>query len=239
MERLRESHPDLFTVQTLVRTWGAMNFRYVAGAKEGTRRLVRTLPDSMKKVDFRRRALTPLQSGKSLWEFPATWLMSNEAWCWQSCVVPKSEDKLSRATWRTVLSLPAHKSKAGGGVDQSEQPTEKKTELSSAPVYTVKKDPSIAPLAAKYPSGRPLREEEMKSPRNYKPRNVSGDFICWDYSKHAGCNAESARCFHAKHELIKLKGLHPVILIRLDRRGGHRNNKKIAIKDIDGHVQSL
>ena len=39
--------------------------------------------------------------------------------------------------------------------------------------------------------------------------------------------------------MIKTNGLRPLILMRLDRRGGHLAGKKIYAKNVDGHVQAL
>ena len=39
--------------------------------------------------------------------------------------------------------------------------------------------------------------------------------------------------------MIKTKGLRNLIRMHLARRGGHKAGKKIPVKDIDGHVQSL
>ena len=69
MWRLRESHPGLFTVETLAVTRGAMNIRYVAEVKEDAMGLVRTLPDAMGEVDFRRKDLAPLKTEDPMWVF--------------------------------------------------------------------------------------------------------------------------------------------------------------------------
>ena len=237
-ERLHGSHPDLVTAQTLVRTLDAMNFRYVAEVKEGARRLVRMLPGSVEKVDFLRNALAPMKSGKPLCGPPSTWLMENESGYWKSCVAPKLEDKVPRATRRTVLSFPAHKSKAGGMSDLFEVPPVQMG-TSGAPTFSVTNGAPNSPHAVKYPDGRPLREEEIKAARSHKPRNPNGDLLCWCYSTHDGCKSEAGKCFRGEHELTKLKGLHPVILMHLERRCGHRSNTKVAIEDIDRRAQSL
>ena len=64
-------------------------------------------------------------------------------------------------------------------------------------------------------------------------------YLCWNYSTRAGCTADADKCTKGKHELIKLKGLRPLINTHLIRIGGHRTNKKSAIEDIDMHVQAL
>ena len=46
-------------------------------------------------------------------------------------------------------------------------------------------------------------------------------------------------CHRGKREVVKTKGLRPLIRMHLARRGGHRAEKKIPTKDIDGHVQNL
>ena len=79
----------------------------------------------------------------------------------------------------------------------------------------------------------------MKDSRIHKPNGIGGSYPRWDYSVHAGCKFDADQCLQGKRELIKLKGLRPVINRNLIRRGGHRGNKKIAISGIDGYVQSL
>ena len=40
-------------------------------------------------------------------------------------------------------------------------------------------------------------------------------------------------------ELIKLHGIHPLIMMHLARRGGRRSEKKIHPGDVDGRVQNF
>ena len=49
LERLHESHPDLFTMQIIVSAWEDMTFRYTDAVKEGTRKMVRMLPETVRK----------------------------------------------------------------------------------------------------------------------------------------------------------------------------------------------
>ena len=106
METLRDAHPELFTAPMMVQTWEAMNFNDISEIKECARRAIRTLADSIGEIDLRRRALTPSPSGKPLWGYPSTWLMTNEAGFRQSTVIPKLGEKVSSATWKTVLPPP-------------------------------------------------------------------------------------------------------------------------------------
>ena len=62
MERLREAHPDLFTLTTIVGAWGEMAFRYIAAVKEGGRKAARMLPETVRKGELRRKALTPFRT---------------------------------------------------------------------------------------------------------------------------------------------------------------------------------
>ena len=100
LERLRESQPELFTLTTLVNTWGGMTFRYIAAIKEGTRKMVRMLPETVRKGEFRRKALT-LADGRSRWGFPTTFLMDHPTGFWLSTAVPRLEEKVSRNSWKT------------------------------------------------------------------------------------------------------------------------------------------
>ena len=119
--------------------------------------------------------------------------MTNAAGFWQSTVIPKLEEKVSRASWKTVLSSPAPKSKAGGESHPDALVGElistlgdKKTNLTERP-------------AQKYPAGRPLRDEEVKAGRNRKPKSLGGRYLRWDYSTHAGCNFDATNCPRGKH----------------------------------------
>ena len=94
MIELHESQPDLFTVSFLCQTWEAMTYAYLAEIKDGTRRMIRMLPDVVKKTDLRRKALSPGPSGRVLWEYPTTWFMTHPAGYWQASVKPKLEESV-------------------------------------------------------------------------------------------------------------------------------------------------
>ena len=77
-----------------------MTFRYIAAIKEGTRKMVRMLPETVRKGEFRRKALT-LADGRSRWGFPTTFLMDHPTGFWLSTAVPRLEEKVSRNSWKT------------------------------------------------------------------------------------------------------------------------------------------
>ena len=77
MVELHESQPDLVTIAFLCQAWEAMSYTYLAEIKDGNRRMIRMLPDVVKKTDLRRRALSPGPTGRTLWEYPTTWLMTH------------------------------------------------------------------------------------------------------------------------------------------------------------------
>ena len=144
-------------------------------------------------------------------------------------VLPKLEERVSRSSWKMILGKPTDNSRAAGEADDVWGETSGWKEW--------KKDDAKNDA---YPAGIPLSTVEIKSSRNFRPKSLEdGSFLCWDYSSHAGCKAPNGTCTRGKHEVIKTKGLHPLIRMHLARRGGHRAEKKIQIKDIDGHVQSL
>ena len=174
MEKMRESHPELPTVPLLVRTWGPMNLRYIAEVKGGTRRVIRMLHDSVKKIDFRQKALSPLKTGPPLWKYPATWLMSNSAGYWQSIMIPKLEDRVSRAEWKAVLALPAQKNKSGGGGMEDSAVVQEEVSAAPAAWKPNAQGAHKPPIATKYPDGRPLRGGEVRASRNHKPKGLDG-----------------------------------------------------------------
>ena len=83
MIELHETQPDLFTIAFLCQTWVAMSYSYIAEIRDGARRMIRMLPDVVKKTDLRRKALSPGPSGRVLWGYPTTWLMSHPTGYWQ------------------------------------------------------------------------------------------------------------------------------------------------------------
>ena len=123
---------------------------------------------------------------------------------------------MSSATWKTILST-GLKEKRGGGQEDGNERT----------------------AHDQYPAGIPLTSEEIKASRAFRPVNTAGQSLCWDFSSHAGCKAPAGQCSRGAHEMLKLAGLHRLIKMHLSRRGGHRSEKKISVKDIDGHVQNL
>ena len=78
-ERLRGDHPYLFTISVLVNTWGPMTFRHIALVKEWARKMVRTLPGTVRKGEFSRMALTPMADGRTRWGYPASFSAEHPA----------------------------------------------------------------------------------------------------------------------------------------------------------------
>ena len=193
-----------------------MAYAYIAEIKDGTRRMIRMLPDVVKTTDLRRKALSPGPTGRVLWEYPTTWLMTHPTGYWQESVKQKLEERVSRATWKTILS--------GNTKDKPGVGGESTTESASQDLY---------------PAGMPLSQQEIRASRSFRPLNSAGQSLCWDHSSLAGCKAPAGQCARGVREVMKLTGLHPLIKMHLARRGGHRSEKRIPVKDIDGHVQNL
>lgn len=55
----------------------------------------------------------------------------------------------------------------------------------------------------------------------------------------AGCGGPESSCSRRKRELIKLRGLHPIIEIHLAHRSWHIGAAKIQAVAIDGFIQRL
>lgn len=91
MIELRESHPDLLTITFLCQAWGAMSYTYISEIQDRDRRMIRAFPDVVKKTDLRRKALPPGPTGRVLWGYPTTWLMTHHTGFWKSTAKPKLE----------------------------------------------------------------------------------------------------------------------------------------------------
>ena len=221
-QRLHEAEPEVFPLVFLISSWEAMTFRYISEVMDGTRRLMRMLPDNVRKTEYRRKALSPDVNGLPRWEFPTTWLMEHHTGYWLPIAIPKMEETISKSARKAVLHQPSKHLRAAG---ESSPPD-------SVPLKTVK--------TTVYPAGLPLRPDEIQRARGHRPRSLEGgESLCWDFSSHAGCANPESSCARGKHEVIKTRGLHPLIRMHLARRGGHKSEKKILPADVDGVAVSL
>ena len=229
MERVHEARPDLFSVETISAAFEEMNYVYCAQIREGTRKIMRLGGEGMKKPAFARIALNPTVSNKTRWEYPTVFLMHHDSGLWLARIVPRMEEKVSKATWKALTEQEKRKGAGGSGADLEE---EKDLEPDRAVVE--KGNRKI------YPSGKPLRLEERDLSRKFRPKSTStGDYLCWDFSSHAGCNEKGSFCSKGKHEMMSTKGLHYSILMQLARRGGLKASRRIEPEKIDGYIQAL
>ena len=100
---------------------------------------------------------------------------------------------------------------------------------------------SEAPQVKKlYPAGKPVRLEEREWSKLHRPKSMSaGEYLCWDYSTHAGCGERNEERQKGEHEMMSTFGLHGSILMQLERRGGHRSGRKIRPGEAGGYLQAI
>ena len=55
--QIHEAKPDARPLHFSISSWGAVDYRYFSEVMGGARILLRTLPDSVRKTEFRRKAL--------------------------------------------------------------------------------------------------------------------------------------------------------------------------------------
>ena len=89
LDRLHEAHPDLSTIQIIAEAWKNMTFRYIAPLKEWDRKMVRMFPETVRKGELRRKALTPMEDGRARWGYPTTFPMGNPAGSWHPIAVAR------------------------------------------------------------------------------------------------------------------------------------------------------
>ena len=158
LERLHEARPELFTVDFISEPFEEMNFHYIAQIREGTRKLMRLGAGRVRKPDFARLALNCVHGKAPRWEYPTTFLMRHRAGLWLSRIVPKLEEKVSRAAWKSVLDAP--------------KTNEKDSKAGSVPGVSIHRTKRL------YQAGRPLRVEEQEISKQHRPRSMtSGDYL--------------------------------------------------------------
>ena len=142
----------------LISSWGAMDYRYILEVMGGARRLLRMLPGSARKTEYRRKALAPGAEGRPRWEFPTVRLMVHHAGCWQSIAFPKMEGGAPKSIWKATIRSPIKPIRAAG-----DPPPPQPTHV---------KDKNDA-----YPSCTPLQADEIKLALNYHHRPIEGASI--------------------------------------------------------------
>ena len=101
--QIHGARPEVLPLHFPISTWEAMTYRYISEVVDGTRRLLRMLPDNVRKTEYRRKASAPGVHGRPRWEFPTTWLMDHHTGYWLSIAIPKIEERISKSTWAAVL----------------------------------------------------------------------------------------------------------------------------------------
>ena len=228
LEKIHEARPDIFTVDIISGVYEEMNYLYCAQIREGTRKIMRLGGEGMKKPSFARIALNPTANNRTRWEYPTVFLMHHEAGHWLSRVIPRMEEKVSKSTWKTLAEQEKRKG-AGGNVNEMIESEEEVVNIA------IDKDKRRI-----YPAGKPLRLEERQLSTQFRPKSTSaGDYLCWDFSSHAGCTEKANSCPKGKHDMMSPNGLHYSMLMQMARRGGHKSGRRIEPEKIDGHIQAL
>ena len=157
---MHEAQPEVSPLHFRIDAWEAMTYRYISDVMDGTRRLLRTFPDDVRKTEYRRKALPPGPQGQPRWEFSTTWLMDRHTGYWLPISIPKMEAKISKSAWNAVLQQPTKQLRAAG-----ETPTPLETLLTGTP-HAGKTSP--------YPAGMPLRPGEIQRARGHRPKSLEG-----------------------------------------------------------------
>ena len=205
----------------LFQCWEAMSYRYIAEIKDGARRMMRMHPDMARKTDFRRKALSHNATGSSIWAYSTVWLTGRSTGFWQSAVLPKLEERVSRSTRGSILSASMNKKKIRASGEEDRELLYK-------------------PNAAAYPAGTPIRVGGNQGVAQFQTRvNGNQGIPALGFPTHGGCKSADGIRRRGKQEAIQVKGPHPLIGMHIAFRGGHRPEKKIPVKDIDVHVRKF
>ena len=148
--RTHEAQPEVIHLHFLITCWGAMTYSYVSGVIDGVRRLMRILPDNVRKTEYRHKALAPEPQGRPRWGFPTTWLMGHHTCYWKSIAIPKVGRKISKSARTAVLHEPVRNLR-----DEDER---------EDPLTNLKSPPEV------YPPGNPLLPSEIKASRIHLQR---------------------------------------------------------------------
>ena len=155
-------------METISAAYEEMNSVYCAQIREGARKIIRLGGDGMKKPAFARIALNPTVGDRTRREYPTVFLMRRDSGLWLALIVPRMEEKVSKATWKALAEQEKRKGARGSGSDVLE--TEKGPEPE---MNVVGKDKRKT-----YLPGKPLKLEERDLSREFRPKSAStGDYL--------------------------------------------------------------
>ena len=136
-----------------------MDYRYISEVMEGARRLLRMLPDSVRKTEYRRMAVAPGVDARPPVGIPDTLADGASRRVLAVDRMAHNGRKIATSDWKAVLHSTTRLMRAAG----------------DPPPAPPVKDRSDA-----YPAGMPIRPDDIQHARNYRPRSIDGgEYLCW------------------------------------------------------------
>ena len=95
--RICEAQLAVFPLHFSISAWDSMTYRYFSDVTDGVRRIMRMLPGTVRKTEFRRNALTPGPLGSPRWDFPTAFLMGHRTGYGRSTAISEAEEEISKS----------------------------------------------------------------------------------------------------------------------------------------------
>ncbi|CAK9112089.1 Uncharacterized protein SCF082_LOCUS51984, partial [Durusdinium trenchii] len=177
-------------------------------------------------------ALSPGPDGQPWLQLPGTFRLDDETQYFCTDMLPRMQRQLSRACWAGAQKRGAGGGgRAAGGGEQAEA----RTEPGDAPAPPRGgRAGSDAAGGAGPPKllGPGLTPKEASRSLDHRPKDQQGQYLCWDYLGHRGCNKGSA-CPHSHKAIPKWTSLDYTVQLQLLRRGGLRNSKAKTSEEVE------
>lgn len=231
--RLGEQHGYAWPASAVYGAWEELWARFCEEARELDRRVRRAMQDET--PTFARLkvfALSPGPDGQPWLQLPGTFRLDDETQYFCTDMLPRMQRQLSRACWAGAQKRGAGGGgRAAGGGEQAEA----RTEPGDAPAPPRGgRAGSDAAGGAGPPKllGPGLTPKEASRSLDHRPKDQQGQYLCWDYLGHRGCNKGSA-CPHSHKAIPKWTSLDYTVQLQLLRRGGLRNSKAKTSEEVE------
>ncbi|CAE7766394.1 rnf213a [Symbiodinium sp. CCMP2592] len=229
--RLGEQHGYAWSASAVYGAWEELWARFCEEARELDRRIRRAMQDetpTFARLKF--FALSPGPDGQPWLQLPGTFRLDDDTQYFCTDMLPRMQRQLSRACWAGAQK----KGNTGGRAAGEGDATEARTEPGVPPPPKGGRAGGEAADKAAPPKllGPSLTPKEAARSLDHRPKDQQGQYLCWDFLTHRGCNKGNG-CPHSHKAAPKWTTLDYTVQLQLLRRGGLKGSKAKTGDEVD------
>ncbi|CAE7435441.1 unnamed protein product [Symbiodinium sp. CCMP2592] len=226
-----EQHGYAWPASAVYGAWEELWARFCEEARELDRRIRRAMQDetpTFARLKF--FALSPGPDGQPWLQLPGTFRLDDDTQYFCTDMLPRMQRQLSRACWAGAQKKSSAGGRAAGEGDNTEARTEPGAPLPSkgGRAGGEAADKAAPPKLL----GPSLTPKEAARSLDHRPKDQQGQYLCWDFLTHRGCNKGNG-CPHSHKAAPKWTMLDYTVQLQLLRRGGLKGAKARTADEVD------